>query len=1187
MNLQRLVRRINVVSGLFLISTCLVAQTNQGALAGNVVDASGAVITGATVVANNPDTGSRHETISQEGGYRFTSLPVGVYNVTVTRDGFSGVTQTGVRIEISSTTSVNITLNVGGAAQNVTVVAEGETVNVATSDIGTVVNTKQVIELPLALGGVGALRSPEAFTFLAPGTTGPGSSNSSNGVFISKVNGGQNFGNEILLDGASILRTENGSSFDEAAPSVEAIQEFKIFTSTFSAQYDRTTGGIDSFTTKAGTNRYHGTAYDIFRNTALDANTWFSSGYRAKCALSDTACLNTYSTPPDRKNDFGLNLGGPIHIPKIYDGKNKTFFFFNWEQYRQNVGATYLSTVPTVAQRGGDFSQVLTNVQVGTNPCDGSAVSRGQIFDPASQRIGPTGVPCRSAFPGNMIPPSRVSQVTKNVLNYLPVPTSSASTQNYTQSDTNPLNNTVWTMRIDHSFSDRNRIFGMYSGRDNTRFTATGRAYPAPADSNGWNQDFITHYARAGWDYTFTPTLLNHLNIGFNRTNSKNYTDSALSGLTDHVDWAAKLGIKGTSGINFPNFSFGEGIRTMGRTNNSDNIDNGWRINESLMWVKGRHSLMIGADARPQLYARLGEGAQSGVYNFNRNSTSASQALSSTSGNGFASFLTGAVDNANLYQTSHFPRWLTAYYAIFVQDDFKVSNTLTLNIGIRYNLDLPRRESYNNTSNFDPNVPNPAAGNRPGALVFGTTCNCNSKWADTYKKAVSPRFGFAWAPAALHTNTVVRGGFGIFYGPVQYTDSGAQSIQGFAATPNFFNSDSFTPAFQLNAGLPAFAPPPLLNPSYVNGQIPYYIAPRFGRPSMTLNWSMQVQQKLASNLVGTVGYVAQRSTHLRSNLLNINNINPSNFALGDTLNASAASTAASTAGVASPYAGFTGNVSQALRPFPQYGRINTTILENVGQTSYHSLQATLEQRFHSGFSMQASFTWQKTITDADSLIPQTNAGISQNQNPYNLSLDKALSIQDIPLTFTTAWIYELPFGKGRNWISQRGLISSTLGGWQIGGVLRYQSGEPVSFGCANGIPGWDNCIRFNRVAGQQIFSSSLVNGTFDPFVNRYYNPAAFADPNAGRNGGAYRFGDFPRVNGDARMKPYYNEDFSLIKNMHLTEGVVLQFKAEFLNAFNRHMFATPDVSPYSPTFGLVTGTINGPRSVQFTLRLNF
>ncbi|MDQ2900905.1 MAG: carboxypeptidase-like regulatory domain-containing protein, partial [Acidobacteriota bacterium] len=1067
---------------LFPFVAALLAQTNEGGISGNVVDDSGAVIVGAKVAVKSQGTGARQETTTTEGGYRFPSLPVGLYDLTVQREGFSSVTQTGVRVEVSSTASVNVTLRVGTSAQNVTVAADAETLKEDTSDIGTVVNTKQVIELPLALGGVGALRSPEAFTFLAPGTTGPGTSNSSNGVFISKVNGGQNFGNDILLDGASILRTENGSSFDEAAPSVEAIQEFKIFTSTFSAQYDRTTGGIDSFTTKAGTNRYHGTAYDIFRNTALDANSWFNSGYRAKCAPGDSACRTTFSTPPDKKNDYGLNLGGPVQIPKIYDGRNKTFFFFNWEQYKQTVGATYVSTVPTFAQRSGDFSQVLTNVQVGTNPCDGSAVFRGQIFDPATQKIGPTGVPCRAAFPGNVIPSSRFSQVAKTVLNYLPAPTSAGATQNYTHSDANPLANTVWTLRVDHSFSEKSRFFGMYSGRDNTRFTAAGRYYPAPADGNGWDQDFITHYARAGWDYTFTPTLLNHLNIGFNRTDSKNYTDSALQGLTTHTDWDAKLGIRGSSGINFPQFSLGEGIRTIGRTNNSDNIDNGWRFNENLLWVKGRHSLTIGADARPQLYARLGEGSQSGVFNFARSQSAASQSLASTSGNGFASFLLGTVDNANLYQTSHFPRWISAYYAAFVQDDFKVSSTLTLNLGIRYNLDLTRRESFNDTSNFSPTAPNPAAGNRPGALIFGTTCHCDTRWADTYKKAISPRFGFAWAPAALHSNTVVRGGYGIFYGPVQYTDSGSQTIQGYAATPNFFNSDSFTPAFALDAGFPAFAPPPLLNPSYVNGQNPYYVAPNYGRPSMTQSWSLQVQQKLSSNLVATVGYVAQRSTHLRSALLNINNISPASFALGDALNSSVTSATAQQAGVSAPYAGFTGNVSQALRPFPQYGRINTTVLENVGQSSYNSLQATLEQRFHSGFSLQASFTWEKTLTDADSLIPQTNAGVSQNQSPYNLNLDKALSIQDVPLTFTAAWIYELPFGSGKKWLNSRGVVSSALGGWQVGGVQRYQSGEPVSFGCATGIPGWDNCIRFNRGAGQPIYSASELNGTFDPFV---------------------------------------------------------------------------------------------------------
>lgn len=1168
--------------------TALFSQTNEGAIAGTVVDDTGAVIVGAKVVINGQATGARQETVtSNGGGYRFPSLSVGLYDLTIEREGFATLKQTAVRVEVGSTTSVNVALRVGSASQNVTVSATAETLKQDSADIGTVVDTKQVIELPLALGGVGALRSPEAFTFLAPGTTGPGTANSSNGVFISKVNGGQNFGNDILLDGASILRTENGSSFDEAAPSVEAIQEFKIFTSTFSAQYDRTTGGIDSFTTKSGTNQYHGTTYDIFRNTALDANTWFNAGYRAKCALGDVNCRNTYSTPSDKKNDYGLNLGGPVWVPRLYNGKDKTFFFFNWEQYLQRVGATNVSTVPTAAERSGDFRQVLTNIQVGTNPCDGSPVFQGQIFDPATQRVGPTALPCRTAFPNNIIPASRISTVAQTVLQqYLPAPVTSGLTQNYAYLNANPLTNSVWNLRIDHSFSQNSRLFVSYSGRDNTRYTSTGRAYPSPADSLGWDQNFITHYVRAGWDYTLNPTLLNHLNLGFNRTNSLNYTDGALLGIAQNIDWDAKLGIKGASGNNFPNFTFGEGIRSIGRGNDDDEIDNGVRINDSVSWIKGRHSLTFGMDARPQVYSTVRQSTQSGVLNFTRNQTAASQALGSTSGNGFASFLIGAVSNGTRYLLPHYPRWTFGYYAGFAQDDFKVTNSLTLNLGLRYNVDLPRTESFNNTSTFSPTALNPGAGNRPGALIFGTTCKCNAKWADTYWKAISPRFGFAWAPAALGKRTVVRGGYSIFYGALQYTDSGAQTIQGYAASPNFFNSDNFTPAFNLDAGFPSYPNPPLLDPSYVNGQNPYYVAPNYGRPSMTQNWSVQIQQQLTTNLVASLGYVAQHSTRLRSALLNINNINPSYFTLGDVLTAQVGSAAAQQAGVATPYPGFTGNVSQAIRPYPQYGRINTTILENAGQTTYHSLQATLEQRFSSGVSVQASFTWSKILTDADSSIPQTNAGVNQDQNPYNLNQEKALSIQDIPLTLTVAWLYELPLGQGKRWLN-KGLISNVVGGWQVGGVQRYQSGEPVSFGCANGIPGWDNCIRFSRVPGQSIYSASVVSNQFDPFVNSYYNRAAFIDPNANRSGGAYHLGDYPRVDGDARMKPYYNEDFSLIKNMHIVESVRLQFKAEFLNAFNRHVFATPDTGPYSPTFGLVSGTIDSPRAVQFTLRVNF
>jgi len=296
-----------------------------------------------------------------------------------------------------------------------------------------------------------------------------------------------------------------------------------------------------------------------------------------------------------------------------------------------------------------------------------------------------------------------------------------------------------------------------------------------------------------------------------------------------------------------------------------------------------------------------------------------------------------------------------------------------------------------------------------------------------------------------------------------------------------------------------------------------------------------------------------------------------------------------TAGVGSPYAGFTGNVQQALRPFPQYQWIYTDVLQNRGSAAYDSLQATLERRFAAGLQAQVSFTWQKTITDSDSLLPGINGGIAQVQNPQDLSLDRSVSSQDVPLMFVGSFIYELPFGRGKP-MAKTGVAGAIFGGWQFGGVFRYQSGIPTTYCGAQGIPGWDQCIRFNRVAGQEVLTAAAKsgNGSFDPFKDRQFNRAAFADPNAGRTGNTpFSLGNFPRNNTDARTWGYRNEDFSLIRNFRIREPITFQLKAEFLNAFNRHIFSAGNQSPNDPNFGLVTGTIDTPRNIQFTFRVNF
>ncbi len=1189
-----------------LLLTCfsaltLQAQSTNGVIAGSVVDQTGAAIAKAKVVAKNTGTGATTTVVTgPDGGFRLPSLQIGQYELTGSHEGFASVTQSGVPVQVNNVTSVSLTLNVGNASTSVTVQASGTRIQSDSSDIGAVITTKQVIQLPLALGGVGALRSPEAFVFLAPGTSGPGTGNSANGIFVSKIGGGQNFGNEILLDGASILRSENGSAFDEAAPSVEAIAEFKVLSATFPATYGRTSGGIESFAIKSGTNLFHGTAYDILRNDDLDANTWFNNGYAARCAPGDAACRRPYARPADKKNDYGVNLGGPVWIPKIYNGRNKTFFFFNWEQYRQNVGQTNTGTVPTAAQRNGDFSALLdtgNRLGAGTNPCDGTPIYAGQIFDPATTRIGAGGIPCRTAFPGNRIPASRISPVSQNFLNYLPLPntagTSGVATNgiNYASSAVTPLYNTTYTIRIDENFSEKDRIFGTYDSRENARYAGSNPIYPGPADSNGWNQDFITHYGRGGWDHIFSPTLLNHLNIGYNRTNSQNYNTSAQQAIAGNFNWDNRLGITGinSSGINFPLVTFGENIPNFSSGHADSNIDNGERFNDYVTWVKGNHTLTFGFDFRNQLYSTFNTDTSAGNFIFSRNQTTAVQTLNTSGGNAFAAFLLGTVNQGSLFIQAHVPRWTSQYYAGFVQDDWKVRPNLTLNLGIRYSVDAPRVESHNDTSNFSPTTPNPGAGNIPGALIFGSNCTpgCNPRWANIYYKDIAPRIGFAWTPNGFDQRLVLRGGWGIYYAPVQYSDFGGGQQQGYSATPSIISRDNFRTAFNWNDGFPPYTPAPNLDPALLNGQAgTNYTAASFGRPGLIQSWSLQLQGQISKNTVGTLAYVGQRSTHLHSAIQNINNIPIQDFALGSQLNQDVGAPGVA---INAPYAGFQGQVQQALRPFPQYKYIVTDNLQNIGQASYHSLQASLEHRYSYGLTLQSSFTWAKILTDADSALPGINGGISQIQNPQNLRDEKALSSQDIPYTFTVAPLYELPFGKGKPFLDH-GIGGALLGGWTIGAVLRYQNGVPISFGCANGIPGWDNCIRFNRT-GEAILNPDVTNGGFDPFVQRYFNRGAFADPNANRGTGAYQLGDFPRNTPNVRAPNYYNEDFSVLRNFTLFSvkdvPATLQAKAEFLNAFNRHIFSLPNANPNDPNFGLVNNTINLPRGVQFTLRINF
>ena len=1225
----------------FLLTFNAAAQSDRGTIAGTVLDSSGAVVAGAEVTAKGTETGALYKTISTaNGAYRIPDMQLGVYNITVTAPGFKSLEQKGVVVQINSTVSLDLTMQPGTVTETLTVVADAPSLQSESSDIGTVVSTRQIQELPLAVSGTGQsfLRSPETFVFLTPGTTGPGSNDDPNGIFQSKIGGGQNFGNEVILDGASTARADSGSAFDQTAPSVEALQEFKVTTSTVPAEFGRTSGGVESFSTRSGTNSFHGSAFDIFRNTVLDANTWFNN-------------FNGAERNIDRKNDYGGTFGGPVWIPKLYNGRDKTFFFFSWEQFRQAQGSTGEATVPTTAEQGGDFSALVnTSVPLGTNPCDGTTVYQGQIFDPeTTQTVGTT--QCRTAFSGNIIPSNRFSTVAKNILAFIPAPSNSGTSSNFIFPSVHPVLDTAMTIRVDQNLGSANKVFFSLSRRDQSYINGTP-SLPIPLDGS-FSHPFITDYYRVGWDHSFTPTMINHLSVGLNRIYNNNIVTNA-----DGTDWPAALGITGASGLIFPVTSFSGGTIAYTGFSSSQydaNFVNSLVVAESVGWVHGRHSIRVGFDWRSFQYSLRDESHQSPSLDFFSGQTSWEVGNGAT-GDPFASFLLGDVNSMALAVRSTQPKFINNYYAGYVQDDFKIRHNLMLNFGLRYEVETPRHEAHDAQSVIDLTATNPGATGVPGALIFGK----NAVGAKSYYKNIGPRIGFAYAPDklfGLFPQTVLRGGYAIYYAGLTYGDFGQSLTDGFTASKGWSSSNDYDFAFDplsgnrvvLDTGVPAYTPPPNLDASQLNGQSgfgfggPTYVAKEFGRPGMIQNWSLEFEHQLATDLILSVGYIGAHGTRLRSSAFEINNLNPKYFSLGAALNANIDSQTATDLGINPPFPEFEslygpGSIAQALRPFPQYQLINSDCcLENLGQSTYHALTAKVERRFRNGLNLLASYTFSKTLTDADSALPAFANFTSGIQNSYNLRQEKSLSIQDIPHTFVLSYIYELPFGKGKKLLNHGGVVDKIVGGWQIGGVQRYQSGQPLIFGCATGIPGYDGCIRYSRVPGQPLLSPqagnfngpdflvvqrhcgglSLPEATADPTCNvypdpqspsigcqhqpdgtftapagvmTYFNCAAFTDPNFAVNSsgtGSYLFGSMPRTTSEVRSSHYFNEDFSLIKRTTLFERHALIFKAELPNAFNRHTFTRPDTGITNGTFGVSSGSINPQRSLQLSLRYEF
>jgi hypothetical protein len=816
-----------------------------------------------------------------------------------------------------------------------------------------------------------------------------------------------------------------------------------------------------------------------------------------------------------------------------------------------------------------------------------------------------------------------LSPVAQNILTYLPLPNADNTPgcgqpicDNFHFPSQKPIRDTTMTFKIDYNVSPNGKAFFSYSSRDQEVLNGD-QVLPAPLDPNFFNSNF-THYLRFGYDYTISPTLLNHFVVGLNRLANASKGESVTG-----EDWPALLGIGNAHGATFPQFSFDGSplsisYQGLAAGNDDRNIPNSLVVSDSVSWVKGKHSFRFGFEWRSFQFSRLNVGNTSPAYTMT-NFQTANVPNSSVTGDPFASFLLGLANHETLTVSSLQPRFVSNYYAAYIQDDFKILPNLVLNLGLRYSVDTARHESHGANAVLDLAAANPGTPGTSGALIFGD----NATGAKTYFKNFGPRLGFSYA---FKPTVVFRGGYAIYYAPLQYSDFGAAFLSGSSTSPTFDTPDNFAPAQgTLDGGFPSYPPPSnIQDPAFSNGQSPTFAAPSFGRPGMIQNWSFEFQHEITKDLNLSIGYVGMHSTRLRSWLVQINSVNPQFYGQGNNLSLHVTDPAAAPV-LASlgltvpdwfvPLWEPSGNdtVGQLLRPFPQFQSIDSQNVENAGQSTYHALQSKVERRFRNGINLLAAYTFSKTLTNADSSFPVFSgfqSGVFGAQNAFNLKGEKAVSFQDVPHTFVLSYLYELPAGPGKKYFNH-GIASKILGGWQVGAVHRYQTGSPLRISAgATSPPGQvaNGGFRYSQVPGVPLLSPDADSfnpflptgcdhhddGTFTPKTsNNYFNCAALIDPNAADLVAAqgFTFGNLSPFIGAIRSPSYLNEDFSIIKRTAITEGQFVTFKIDIPNAFNRHSFGAFDGDPQSSSFGVPGGgghsVYNPPRRIQLTLRYEF
>jgi hypothetical protein len=1146
------------------------AQGDRGTITGTVSDPAGAIVPAAAVNVRNTQTGGQYDSVTTAtGNYTLADLPPGSYEVTVTAPGFSKSVRDGLRVDVAMTIRVDVILKVGSANESITVTGGAALLRTENAEQSQTISTDTINSLPINFSVIagGYLRSPFAFMNLTPGALQSGQNNMI-------VNGISN-NVTMRVDGQDSTNVNSNDRIDELQPSVEAVQEFTLQSSNFSAEYGQVGAGIFNFAIKSGTNDYHGSAYENYSNAILNAGQpWSNDGSNHKVV------------PYDTKHDYGFSLGGPIRIPHVYNGKNRTFFFANLELYysKATAGGTY-TTVPTTAMRNGDFSGVLTGKQLtsGGKPAVdplGNPIMENTVYDPNTTYTATSGAAAgsvlRNPFPGNIIPVSRMDPTALAIQKLIPTPQNSLLLNNWQQ--VYPNNKTMDDpgIKVDHSLNDKMKL-SFYFSRFSTNQYVNPDGLPIPLTHLRILYERNDTY-RTNYDYTITPTLVLHAGIGFIRYRNP---DVMLDGVKNFPS-QTQLGLNGSDlpgGLGFPALGAISGNQggmalSMGPSNGNLYFEDKPTAVASLSWVHGNHSYKIGIDWRRDDWTNRQYQQAIGTYGFSAAQTqlpsvNVNPVSGGSVGYAYASFLLGLVNSASI-APPYDPQYRRPSYSAFLQDTWKVTRRLTLDYGIRWDLTLPANEIHDRWSEFSPTTPNPSAGGLLGGTIYtgygAGRCNCN--FVPTYPYAIGPRIGAAFQ---LTPKTVLRGGWGLTYAPLySFGYLGGSSALGTAwNTLSYAPNQVWNSALQLSQGM-VYSQSQLLGASFdpgirpQAGQVnnpPNLIDPNSGRPGRIMQWNISLQREVFPNLLVEAAYVGSRGAWLNdSGLTAYNDITPAMLTKDGLDITSAAdrallrSTITSAAVVARgfklPYAAFpTGQtLEQALRPFPQFGSLGPSYAP-LGNEWYDSLQAKITKRTSHGLTVTSSFTFQ----GQEDTLSGTN-------DIFNRPNQKNIGGASQPFMFVTAYSYELPK------VSSNKLIRTVVGGWTFGGVFRYASGTPIAVpGSNNSLSGLlEQSTRMNRVPGQPLLLVPNLNcSCFDPGATFVLNQKAWSDPTDGQWG----FG--PAYYKDYRNRRAPDEEMSFGRVFRIRERMTLQVRAEFFNVFNRLVY--PALSGNNPATTATVG----------------